>query len=272
VLVDPVSGRVLGEIPDRSFARTLQSLHFDLLAGRTGRMVNGIGAVALLTLCLTGIVIWWPGLPNWRRGFSLSARRPSRRLVWELHGLTGICAAAFIAMWAVTGVYFAFPSGFRAAVNWVSPLTTTAAPRSSAPAAGAPRRTWRELVARAQEQRPGEVVARMVPPADDTAAFAVLFASSLPLPAGRSVLTPVYLDQYSGERLAAPPVSRSVGDVVMEWAGWLHVGGFGGNGVRVAWFVLGLAPPLLFITGVAMWWTRVVRPRLTPPRPAPRGA
>jgi uncharacterized iron-regulated membrane protein len=47
----------------------------------------------------------------------------------------------------------------------------------------------------------------------------------------------------------------------MDWVGPLHVGSFGGNAIRVAWLVLGLAPPLLFVTGFLMWWTRVVRPQ-----------
>ena len=45
LLVDPVSGRVLGELPQKSLVRTIQDLHFDLLAGRTGRVVNGAGAL-----------------------------------------------------------------------------------------------------------------------------------------------------------------------------------------------------------------------------------
>lgn len=261
VLVDPVSARVLGEVPDRSAVRTLQHLHFDLLGGRTGRVVNGVGAMVLLALCLTGLVIWWPGLPNWRRGFTVDVRRSWRRIAWDLHGVTGVTTVVFIAMWAVTGIYFAFPSQFRAAVDGISPLTVTAAPTSRPAAAGAARPTWRELVAIARRHRPGEYVARMVPPADDNAAFQVLFAAALPLPGGRAELTPVYLDQYTGALLEPPRVERSAGDAIMEWAGWLHVGGFGGNVVRVAWFVLGLAPPLLFVTGFTMWWTRVVRPR-----------
>jgi uncharacterized iron-regulated membrane protein len=58
---------------------------------------------------------------------------------------------------------------------------------------------------------------------------------------------------------AAP--ARTAGDVIMAWVGPLHVGNFGGMGIRVAWLVLGLAPPLLFVTGFVMWWTRVVRAR-----------
>ena len=60
VLLDPVTAEVLGELPERSVVRTLQDLHFDLLAGPTGRVVNGIGALCLLLLCLTGVFVWWP--------------------------------------------------------------------------------------------------------------------------------------------------------------------------------------------------------------------
>ena len=34
VLIDPVSAQVLGELPERSWIRTLQDLHYDLLGGR----------------------------------------------------------------------------------------------------------------------------------------------------------------------------------------------------------------------------------------------
>ena len=46
LLLDPVSAEMIGELSDQSFVRTLQDLHFDLLGGRTGRVVNGAGALA----------------------------------------------------------------------------------------------------------------------------------------------------------------------------------------------------------------------------------
>jgi uncharacterized iron-regulated membrane protein len=45
------------------------------------------------------------------------------------------------------------------------------------------------------------------------------------------------------------------------WIAPLHVGSFGGLGVRLSWMMLGLAPPMMFVTGFIMWWRRVVRPR-----------
>jgi uncharacterized iron-regulated membrane protein len=266
LLVDPVSGRLLGELPERSWVRTLQELHFDLLAGRTGRIVNGIGGLLLLALCLTGLVIWWQGLATWRRGLTIDVRRNWKRVNWEVHSATGIWTLVLIAMWAVTGVYFVFPSQFRAAVNAVSPLTVAATPRSGAPSANsAARPRWRDLIARAQEQARGRYVQRVVAPANDRAAFLVMFSDVRPAPAGSAELTPVYLDQYTGAVLhAAPRAARTAGDVIMNWVAPLHVGNFAGTGVRIAWLILGLAPPLLFVTGFVMWWTRVVRARCRP--------
>ena len=39
----------------------------------------------------------------------------------------------------------------------------------------------------------------------------------------------------------------------------LHFGRFGGLWVRWLWVLLGLLPAALFVTGFALWWTRVVR-------------
>ena len=56
----------------------------------------------------------------------------------------------------------------------------------------------------------------------------------------------MYLDQYSGALAAAPDTAsaRTAGDLVMAWVGPLHVGNFGGNGIRAAWLLLGLATAL----------------------------
>jgi uncharacterized iron-regulated membrane protein len=261
LLLDPVSGELLGELNETSLVRTLQDLHFDLLAGRRGRILNGIGAMLLLTMCLTGIVIWWPGRSAWRRSVRVDFSRSWRRVTWELHNAIGFWTAIVIAIWAVTGLYFAFPSSFRAAVNRVSPITVARTPQSRQSGyATAP--AWRTLVDAARTYAPpGHHVARVVLPATDTAPFLVMFSDVRPTPLG-ATLTSVYLDRYTGALLTSPsPDAASAGDTIMAWVAPLHVGNFAGNGVRLLWMLLGLAPPLLFVTGFTMWWTRVVRPR-----------
>lgn len=261
VLADPVSARVLGELPDRSFVRVLQDLHFDLLAGRAGRVINGLGAMCLLVMCLTGVVIWWPRMTNWRRAFTVDTGRGWRRVNWELHGATGIWTVGLIAMWAITGISFAFPPQFRSAVNSLSPITMHRPPVSEpAGATEATRRPWATLIEQAQQRVPTQFAARVVVPSDARGAFLVLFSAARPTPAGTADLTPVYLDQYTGEVLTEAPAStRTAGDLIMAWIAPLHVGNFGGTAVKVAWLVLGLSPPLLFTTGLVMWWIRMVR-------------
>jgi uncharacterized iron-regulated membrane protein len=48
------------------------------------------------------------------------------------------------------------------------------------------------------------------------------------------------------------------GDVALEWLAKLHFGRFAGAKVRWTWAILGVIPPILFITGAIMWWNRVV--------------
>ena len=262
VLVDPATARVLGQVPEKSWVRTLQDLHYDLLGGRTGRLVNGVGAALLLLMCATGLVIWWQGLPNWRRGFVVDFRRGWKRVNWELHGAVGIWTGALIAVWAVTALYFVWPSQFRNAVNAVSPVTVVPTPTSVRPADGAPHLPWRDLIDRARARHPGLHVAQVVLPFDATSPFRVMFSGIAPTPVGLPDLTGVYLDQYTGAVLPNPPdPPRTAGDIIMRWAAPLHVGNFGGMPIRIAWLILGLAPPTLFTTGFIMWWTRVVRPR-----------
>ena len=255
LLVDASGGHVLGELPETSFIRTLQDLHFDLLAGHTGRQVSGVGALLLLALCLTGIVVWWPARGGLRRAW-IARGRGWKRVIRDLHGAAGIWSAALIAMWAVTGLSFAFPSQFRATINWISPLTVATAPPSNAAAAVGPRPAWHDLIAAAQRHVADQHVARVILPAAPIDPVRVAFSPAAPTPVG-APLTEVVLDQYTGALLARSPAgTRRIGDTIMAWVVPLHVGNFGGAPSKVAWAVAGLTPPLLALTGLMMWWVR----------------
>ncbi|MCE2514928.1 MAG: PepSY domain-containing protein [Acidobacteria bacterium] len=66
-------------------------------------------------------------------------------------------------------------------------------------------------------------------------------------------------------------------DNVLYWVARVHFGRFGGWSTKALWAAIGLLPPVLFVTGFVMWWTRVVRPLQrgrplrpgTPQEPAP---
>ena len=108
----------------------------------------------------------------------------------------------------------------------------------------------------------GGHIARVLGPFDAGGAFQVQFTDAQPTPTGVPDLRPVYLDQYTGARLVTPPEQPSLGDLIMAWVVPLHVGNFAGLGVRLTWLLLGLAPALLAVTGLVLWWTRVAWSRL----------
>jgi uncharacterized iron-regulated membrane protein len=49
---------------------------------------------------------------------------------------------------------------------------------------------------------------------------------------------------------------------VLYWLAQAHFGRFAGIPVKITWTVIGLAPAALFLTGMLMWWKRVLKPWL----------
>jgi uncharacterized iron-regulated membrane protein len=98
-------------------------LHDNLLAGSLGRRVNGVGAVAVLLVAMTGLFIWWPGIDRWRRSLILHRGVGWRRFAWDLHSAAGFWSFAFIAVFAASGVYLCFPAMFHGFADWLVPPT-----------------------------------------------------------------------------------------------------------------------------------------------------
>jgi uncharacterized iron-regulated membrane protein len=123
-LLHPFTGEDLGNPLPLGFrlAVWLLDLHDNLLSGETGRAVNGVGALLLLALSLTGAVIWWPGIRSWRRSLVIDVRANSRRMTWSLHSALGFWFFAFVLMWGVTGAYLSFPESFAAVFDRIQPL------------------------------------------------------------------------------------------------------------------------------------------------------
>jgi uncharacterized iron-regulated membrane protein len=109
----------------------LLELHDDLLAGEAGRTVNGVGAVAILVLASTGVVIWWPGLKTWRRSLTLPRGVGWRRATWHLHSLIGFWTLGFTVMLASSGAYLGFPDAFQGLADRLDPPAAGGTPRIS---------------------------------------------------------------------------------------------------------------------------------------------
>lgn len=130
---DPYTGKDLGEVAsdEPKLLSWTVSLHDDLLADRTGRLWNGVGALFLTVLCTTGAIIWWPGSGRWRRSLLLKRKMGWQRFTWDLHSALGFWMFAFVLIWAVSGIYLSYPEPFVDLVDYLQPLAPEAVePRS----------------------------------------------------------------------------------------------------------------------------------------------
>jgi uncharacterized iron-regulated membrane protein len=119
-LFDPYAARDLGLMypPILEAVEWVVDLHDNLLTHTTGRMFNGIGALCFLGLLITGAVVWWPGSSRWRSSIVPGRPAKSARFAKRLHYALGFWSLALLLMWAITGIYFAFPDPFEATMDY----------------------------------------------------------------------------------------------------------------------------------------------------------
>jgi uncharacterized iron-regulated membrane protein len=117
-VVTSTGGERLSVPCEPAFVTGLAELHDHLLGARTGLWVNGIFAIVVMLMCLSGAVLWWPGKARWRH--SILIRRDVRgpRFIWELHSVLGFWLFLLVFLWAATGIYFAFPHPFNALIEY----------------------------------------------------------------------------------------------------------------------------------------------------------
>ena len=125
VYVDQYTGKVLGSTEDGSnWIIKVHDLHVNFLSGKIGNQIVTWSTVGLLVLSLSGIILWWPGVMNWRRSLTVNWKSSFARLNWDLHNTLGFWCFLFVLMWGISGIYFAFPDMFNAIVGFLQTPST----------------------------------------------------------------------------------------------------------------------------------------------------
>ena len=124
-LYDPRTGEDVGSAGEIgvSMVTGLIQFHDNFLAGPTGRKVNGVAAIAVTLVILTGIVIWWPGVARWRRSITVRTDLGWKRLTWDLHSMMGFWSFGFLLIFSLSGIYLCFPESFHAYADRLWPVT-----------------------------------------------------------------------------------------------------------------------------------------------------
>lgn len=81
-----------------------------------------MGAVFVLALSLTGLLLWWPGVRAWRGALAIRSKSNWKGFNWQLHTVIGLWTLPLVFMFGVVGIYAGFPAPLQAFVNKIAPL------------------------------------------------------------------------------------------------------------------------------------------------------
>lgn len=254
VYVHPYTGEVLGS---RQWGRTLMTfiydIHMNLLAGKFGEFVVGSCGILLLLLGITGLILW----PGWRRvttGFHIRWQSPLPLINYDIHKVGGVVSSGFLILIACTGAAMIFHSQFEGAVYSLLGTPKPEKPKSTIVANRSPI-ALDAVLQKADAALPGGETTYLTLPTAPDESFNVTkkFPDEI-TPSGSSE---IYLDQYTGEVLRVDePFKAPLATKIVNALFPLHIGAYGGLGMRIVHLFIGLALAVLAVTGFVLWWSK----------------
>lgn len=247
----PVSGEIQGQAPWAGAQRILRNLHRHLnLPTRIGVPIVGFLGFLLFVSLVTSLVVY----KKWWRGFTKPLRSRDARTWWgDFHRLLGVWSLWFIALIAITGIwYFAESLGLDA-----PPLprveTERVAQPEEVPDLG-------RAFAAARAAYPGLKVQHVLLAGEDSPYLQLHGDYKAVLVRPRS--NAIWVDPATAEvLLVTDGRDLNVHQRISEMADPLHFGSFGGYWTKIPWFLFGLALTGLSLSGAAIYSLRIARER-----------
>ena len=287
IVIDPYSGHILA---DRKKGATIydwvRNLHANLLSGKAGKTLNGFGGILLMLTGLTGIVIWWPGGRHVKAStFQISTRKGLHRLSFDLHRLAGILILLPLSVAAITGIGLAFPQLTGITVSSVLGPRSEPLRSKGDQAHGQDARAEKTQRVVRGKAATGKVDANSskIASLDDVVEVAKMQVrgagpgriDALPGKNGGFVVwmhlpndwrdegdNRVLVDGHSAKLLGVQLGRRLTwSSRVIAGMTAVHYGQYGGISTRIFAGIVGLALPLLYVSGMVVWWRRISRER-----------
>ncbi len=254
ITVDPYRGEVLsGPVEaDKTFKHWLLHLHYELLLGHVGMAISGLLGVALCFLGLSGL---WLYRRFWRTFFRLRWRASARMLLGDIHRFTGVCAVGFNLLLGFTGAWWNLTHVWHELTeDHHHPEDEVLFHERLFPL----ELDLDALLARADTHVPGFVTHYVSLPWSPEEGRFTLWGRSADAGWWRSVHgSQVTYTAGEGSFVSAYDIREApLGTQVVDAFEPLHYGYFGGLPIKLLWSAAGLAPGILALSGMAIWWKR----------------
>ena len=233
----------------------------------------------------SGFYLWyWPNVRRWATALVIKRGRGRFQFHLSLHNVIGLVTLVPLLVISFTGAALAFPN-MKAWYENVTPAgrdSTIWEPAEDAlvsdtPEDGAEPLDASQALAAAEEAFPARTAQVLEgPPADETGTWNLWMSKGHDnwTREGAAGNHYVVIDQFTGEiRADAGSEEGNVAEQLWNDASYpLHAGDVLGTPSRLVWFVVGLSPIVLALTGVVMWVVRFNRRRRRAAAKAARAA
>ncbi|WP_230874825.1 PepSY-associated TM helix domain-containing protein [Methylomonas sp. LL1] len=258
VAVNPYTGEVVGS---RFWGQTLGTwlldMHTHLQLENSGRNLVAILAVLLSISVASGLYLWWPGRARLTQAFKIRQDAGLMRFLMDLHRLLGLLSALFLLLLAFTGFHLAYPKLLESLTASAGMGHGDEGPNIRSTAIPNDRPVGiAEAVLIARGLFPSSEVRRITTPTGDLGTYRINLRQRQELNQHHPFTT-VWVDRWSGQiRGVNNPSQFSAGQTFTTWQWPLHTGEAFGANSRPIWFIMGLMPLTLWLSGVCHWLSR----------------
>lgn len=259
---DGNTGLYLGGMEKRRGALdTVLEIHRQLTLGEIGSTITGICSLLLaLVLLSSGLYLWLPRKKKkLKAGLTFKKEASFKRRNFDIHNVLGFYFSLPLFLAAVTGLYFAFPDQVQVVANTITGTKAdTPNPKeltSVYKTGKAPVSIYQVLEKMEVYERQGYVKRNLTMPKDSLEVVYFSLTNSSEIDGGPEYRPQVYLDQYTAQPLYVyEPLTAPAGSqLTRNWFLPIHFGEVGGMLTRVLWFILGLLPAILWVSGILIW-------------------
>ena len=260
VFVNPYTGQFTGQFNrHKSFFNTVEMLHRFLLAGKdsVGNKLVAFSTLFFLFILITGVILWWPKtkkIMRQRLRYKLDGSR--KRLIHDLHIVTGFYTSAFLLVIVFTGLIMTFSWANRLlfAITGSKPVFEQPKPLASVYQAGIKPLPIGEILALQEElEKAASYTIRL--PRDSAGTYTL---NVLPAGAVETAADTYFIDQYSGKVISIQKFAdKSAGQRARAFVKPIHTGSIYGWKTKIISFIVCLLSLIFPVTGVIMWLNRI---------------
>jgi uncharacterized iron-regulated membrane protein len=256
VFVNPYTLAVLGVRSGLSAMALVRHIHGELLMGEpVGSTFVGVFSFLCVAFFVVGVVLWWPAKGGVRRALTLSGTTNPKPMMRELHNVFGAWLAMFFILASITVPPLVWMgSGEAPPPPSAGPPRGERPPPEVAPAAPPQPLTWDQAAAFAAPEAPGQYVGLILRQEGPRGIYMVRFwpPGETKVAKQSNVILPLTGGRIIRVQRPAPFTPASI--YKTDFAANIHSGAILGIPGRLVMFLAGLGLPVLFVTGIVMWW------------------